>query len=131
MGEDFGFFVKFSGLDVGRGYKVKQITQHPPIQQPDGRILTRSTSDDVVVAPAAETILFVGWVFAEGYEYELMPGKWNFSISIDDNPPTEITFDVVDPSTIDKAQGRADRSGGSKRFPSFSRAAMKSPRRLR
>jgi hypothetical protein len=102
IGEDFGFTVALSGLEPGREYKISQVSLHPPIKQPDGRVLKKSSSEQTVTAPAEEAGFHAGWCFAEGYEYELIPGRWTISVSIDGQAPVEMTFDVVPPDAADE-----------------------------
>lgn len=104
VGETFGFTVDLHGLKPGQEYVLHTVTKHPSIVQPDGRTLKKSTSQQVVTAPAADATYFKGWGFETGYEYELVKGRWTLSVSIGDEPPVEMSFDVVDPDVADQAE---------------------------
>jgi hypothetical protein len=77
---------------------VKDVMTHPEILQPSGKIIKEALREatlrfDKKKRPDATYL----WSFLEGYEYELVPGKWTRTIYIDGREVASMTFDVVWP----------------------------------
>ena len=95
LGELFGICVLFSDLPKDRGCTVRKEMHHPPFQEPNGAIVTNSV--DVMrfrAGASSDECSFFGWSFLEGYEYELVPGKWTCTIYIDDKEVASMAFEV-------------------------------------
>ncbi|HZL86997.1 MAG TPA: DUF3859 domain-containing protein [Pirellulaceae bacterium] len=98
VGENFGFRVEFQNLPKNRKLVVKDVMSHPEILQPDGKIIKEAVREttlrfDKKKRPDATYL----WSFLEGYEYELVPGKWTRTIYIDGREVASMSFDVVWP----------------------------------
>ncbi|MFK5949156.1 MAG: DUF3859 domain-containing protein [Methylococcales bacterium] len=93
LGEIWGFTVVFKSLPRNRPFIYRSEVHHPPIKQPSGAVLTRSIVETTHAAgsnPSGHKI----WHFLEGYEYELVPGKWTRKIFIDNVEVASMTFDM-------------------------------------
>jgi hypothetical protein len=98
VGENFGFRVEFQSLPKNRKLLVNDVMSHPEILQPDGKIITQAVRESTLKfdknkRPDATYL----WSFLEGYEYELVPGKWTRTIYIDGREVASMSFDVVWP----------------------------------
>jgi hypothetical protein len=98
VGEYFGFRVEFQNVPKNLKLVVKDVMTHPEILQPSGKIVKEAVREatlrfDKKKRPDATYL----WSFLEGYEYELVPGKWTRTIYIDGREVASMTFDVVWP----------------------------------
>lgn len=98
VGEHFGFRVEFRHLPRNGKVVVKDVMSHPPIEQPSGKVVKEAVRESTLrfekyQRPDARYL----WSFLEGYEYELVPGKWTRTLSIDGREVARMTFDVVLP----------------------------------
>lgn len=78
--------------------RIKDVMSHPPIVQPSGKVVKEAVRESTLrfekyQRPDATYL----WSFLEGYEYELVPGKWTRTLSIDGREVARMTFDVVSP----------------------------------
>jgi hypothetical protein len=95
VGEMFGYRLQFSNLPKNRDYILRDVVEHPPIRQPDGKILTISVVEFNCKAGFDPSGLW-SWNFLQGFEYELVPGKWTRKMYIDGKEVagTTMTFEV-------------------------------------
>ncbi|QJX00689.1 DUF3859 domain-containing protein [Frigoriglobus tundricola] len=82
-GESWGVRIRCSDFPVNRPYTVRQETYHPPINRPDGSVLTKSVHEFHVPQGEAPNP-FYGWHFLKDHEYELVAGVWSILVFIDD-----------------------------------------------
>jgi len=68
--------------------------RHPPVEQPDGTVLTNSVIR-MLIEPGESPPSRETWSFLEGYEYELVPGEWRRMIFINDHPVASVSFHVA------------------------------------
>ena len=103
VGEEFGICVLFCDLPKDRGCIVRKEMQHPPIPQPNGKMLTTSVEEFRFEAGfVPETCAFFGWCFLKGYESELVPGTWTCTIYVDGKKVASKAFAVKAPETIER-----------------------------
>ena len=94
VGEEFAILLQFFDLPSSQPYVVREETHHPPIRQPGGRVLTNSVTT-TTVRPGRDPTPYYGWVFAKGYEYELVPGTWTKKVFVNDVEVASFSFEVV------------------------------------
>jgi hypothetical protein len=90
----FGCPFKLSGLQDGRTYELRRTMDHPPIPQPDGRVLNQSVTSVRITAAGDSFTAHDVWQFLEGYEYELVPGNWTSHIHLNGKKVSSISFEV-------------------------------------
>jgi hypothetical protein len=93
IGETFGYRCKWENLPLAKGYELKTEMHHPPIKQPDGKVLTKSVSKEMVKPRHAPNDI-ICWTFLSDYAYELVPGKWTSKVFIDGVEVASMTFEV-------------------------------------
>lgn len=96
LGECFGFRLRLLVVPVNRARTLKVVVQHPPIRQPNGKVLKTEVSESEIPAGSGglgEQLLL--WHFLEGYEYELKPGEWTWRVFVDEEETASKTFEVV------------------------------------
>ena len=94
VGESFGFRLRFKNLPVNRAYVLREVTTHPPITQPDGKVLTESVVETTIHPGKAPDGLWL-WHFQDEFRNELVPGKWTHTVYVDGAEIASMTFDVV------------------------------------
>jgi hypothetical protein len=94
VGESFGYRVRFKNLPRNRAYVLREVTDHPPITQPNGVVISQSVTETTVDPGKAPDGLKL-WHFQAGFEYELVPGKWTHTAYVDGVKVASVTFDVV------------------------------------
>lgn len=94
LGETWGFTFELHDLPEAVAYHYRSEMRHPPIEQPDGIVLTNSVIR-MLIEPGQTPPSGEMWSFLEGYEYELVPGKWTRTIFINDRHAASVSFRVA------------------------------------
>jgi hypothetical protein len=94
VGETWGYRVRWQNLPRKRPYEIKTETHHPPIKQPDGKILTKAVQKSMMDAGEIPDDLILIWIFLKGFEYEFVPGEWATKVFIDGVEVASMTFEV-------------------------------------
>jgi len=75
-------------------YHLKTEIQHPPFAMPQGESSTIDVEEFDVPAEGDLHGALI-WYFLEGFEYEMVPGKWSFKIFINDKLVAEQEFNAA------------------------------------
>lgn len=93
LGTRFGFTYTINGMPKQSVVPIKIIKRHPGLKDPE--------KGQEVVSQEYVTQQKIGEVCGTGYgfdhSWELVPGKWTFEISYEDNILVDISFDVYKP----------------------------------
>lgn len=93
VGETWGYRVKWENLPRSP-YLVRTEVHHPPIRQPNGKVLTRAVNEWLMTPRVPLQDLIINWYFLQGLEYELVPGEWTKKIFINGVEVVSMTFVV-------------------------------------
>jgi hypothetical protein len=89
MGTRFGFEYHLAHPLPGAAPTIEVMNDHPPMQLPDGRVVTHEQYD--FHTRAGDNI--AGYRF--DHAYELVPGTWTFALAQDGRTLLRRTFEVV------------------------------------
>lgn len=93
----FGYTFEVRGLPPGTNPQLTYVTSHPPIQTPDGRILTQHRWNGARPA-GSDGVLnsFMGYSFEE--DFEIVSGDWLMEVLLDGKPMLRKKFVVFNPN---------------------------------